>query len=241
LWCVASTVGKRGEFKDVAVRASDVIRDRGLSGEVDVGLALLSRKIFARLEIRVAALEDLATRTLETIREAGDLDAAARRELSLIYALLPETGGAPDYGLLLTRLARSDSLALIQADEPLVRTILKELGAASDFGKYTPPFENGLLDWFPGVLEAWLFDALSNYELDLASNVLRILVYLGWCDRPSCHEAVRFVLGQQGAHGCFGFFPQRSEEVSALHRSLTLSWVWTLSEYGWKSFRLVHS
>jgi hypothetical protein len=137
-----------------------------------------------------------------------------------------------------------DLSSLLMGDEKTTRNLTSRIESLTCYGTHSVKASVEL----DAVLECLMMAALRRYNIELASTLLRSLLYLGKREGLAVRTAIQFILNSHTADGSFGFF---DEEIKQLRKDgpepyaslriqlpVSLSCLWTLAEANLDNYRL---
>jgi hypothetical protein len=135
-------------------------------------------------------------------------------------------------------------------EKDMLNYLLDAIPSQTLFGQRPKEFQSPILDNIRNFIASHTLHSLSEYNLDLGLQLLRVMNYLHEQKSRSFQQSLDFVLWQQQTDGKFGFFspeisnlPVTSEinDSLMLYLPITTSAIWTLTEISNPSFEVFHS
>jgi hypothetical protein len=215
----------------------DTTVDRSYVPQFDVKLLLLGQGILAAHNYRVGNAALFAQRLAHALLALPIVPVRYVGELLLLTRL----GYLPTMALrastALPKLVTGPIVRLLTAPREEVRKSCSAIAAATRFGNAAPIVDRRI----PTALTAIALQSLSDYDLDLATILLRSVKYLGMAEQRSVAFAVEFLLDQQREDGGMGFLAIELARIARNDEPLTdptaqvllpttVSVLWTLKE-----------
>ena len=137
-----------------------------------------------------------------------------------------------------------DLSSLLMGDEKTTRNLTSRIESLTCYGTYSI---NASVE-LDVVLECLMMAALRRYNMELASTLLRSLLYLGKREGLALRTALQFILNSHNADGSFGFFDEEIKQLRKdgpepyaslrIYLPVSLSCLWTLAEASLDDYRL---
>jgi hypothetical protein len=241
---LARDIGRRLDGCDQAQVLAGVL-------ECDAAAVLCCAGIMRAVGSECASLERFASQigeTLQALAEEPGEDSGLYSSRYLLHRL--GLHSAPLKHSLDPALLAAEANAFL-ADGDVVRSVVADIAAATDFGRRPPSTAPDILNVLTAVIPCWFLFYLRQYNLELGTPVFRAAVYLNLPPNRAMRESLDFLVAQQQPDGRFGFLGPDLHKLRSAKAGLNSTWdvylpitvscLWAIAEATNPSFRLYDS